>query len=873
MKRKSFIKTLTMLSLIALLITGCNSEPVVGPQGEQGIPGQTGPEGEPGEDGISIVSVEKTGTDGNVDTYTITFSNGDTTTFTVTNGTNGSKGDSGENGLTPNIGDNGNWWIGETDTGVKAEGTNGSNGVSITGIELITSENGVDTYRISFSNGEHFDFTITNGAKGEQGETGQDGTAVLTGHGAPLSDTGKIGDSYIDLDNWDYYVKTSEGWELSGNIKGATGQTGNTGVSIESTYIDENGDLIVTFSNGDIVNAGHIKDVDDHTVKFYCDDLLVDTQIVKHGDKVEKPELEDFVVKHWYIDKGFEYEWYWYGCVVTEDMSLYGDYQAVPKTLSYDKTANITIDTYGFGTSVQFEKEVCVSKASESADYLTTLDSRGILFNKSEIGLITELTVNIESEGFASAKLYYGNTPFSFEHSLDLTSGNNVVDLTRAEYFTIQNTGNESININSLNLEYEKKATFVDDSLPTVIINTKNSQAVTSRTTYVTCDVSTGGAEKDVTQLKAQIKLRGNSTAGCPKKPYRIKLDKKNSLFGYTKAKNWALLAEYMDGSNMHNYTALKFAKMVRGEETFGVNPLHVNVTLNGENIGIYTFCEHIEAKEGRLNIEQDNIWEKNFDEINFYIERDLSTAQDSTETEGVTYFKVPLENYTLSQYYFALKYPEKDDFEEKLEDGTTVPHDEEFQIFFNALKNYMTDICNKFVDYYHDKNEFSNVAASVDMESLALYAVTDQAFGESDHSQKSFKMYRENGGLLQFGPNWDYDSCAYSLPYQGTYVLNPFTVGGSYNRTSFGEKWGNMLFNDTTNGLPLFKAIWDNITSEQLNGFINAQLQEMSAISFSSVYDCERWMHNQYYSMFDNQLYYWRFVANQLPYLKSFYL
>ena len=87
-----------------------------------------------------------------------------------------------------------------------------------------------------------------------------------------------------------------------------------------------------------------------------------------------------------------------------------------------------------------------------------------------------------------------------------------------------------------------------------------------------------------------------------------------------------------MDGSKMHNYTALKFAQMVRGEESFAVSPLHVNVILNGNDIGLYEFGEHIDVEEGRLNIEQENIWEKNFDEINFYIERDYSTALDSTE-------------------------------------------------------------------------------------------------------------------------------------------------------------------------------------------------------------------------------------------------
>ena len=863
MKSNLFLKTIILMGLVPLTLSGCDTKTVAGPQGEQGTPG------EPGADGVSVVSIEKTETEGNVDTYTITYSDGTTSTFTVTNGENGSQGNPGDNGLTPFIGENGNWWIGETDTGIKALGTDG---ISITNIELIHSENGVDTYRITFSNETHFDFNITNGAQGIQGEPGENGSSVLTGHGDPSIELGKDGDSYINLDNWDYYVKTSGEWQFGGNIKGETGQAGSNGISIESTYIDENGDLIVTLSNGESINAGHIKDVNEYTVKFYCGDLLVDTQVVKHGEKVQKPELEDFVVKHWYIDKDFEYEWYCYGCVVTENMSLYGDYQAIPKTMSFDSSANITIDEYGYGIANYLDKEICVSKANETNNHLTILEDRGIIFNKSEIGLIIELSVNIDSEDFASAKLYYGNTPLSFDNSEDLISGDNVFDLSKAQFFTIQNTGNNPIRINELTITYEKKTSFVDESIPTVVIDTKNSQAVTSRTTYVDCNVSTIGADKDVSELKAQIKVRGNSTSNCPKKPYRIKLNKKNSLFGYEKAKNWVLLADYMDGSNMHNYTALKFAKMVRGEESFGTDPLHVNVILNGENIGLYEFCEHIDAKEGRLNIEQDNIWEKNFDEINFYIERDLSTTQDSTEIEGTTYFRVEMENYTLSQYVFALKYPEKEDFEEELEGGEIDPHEEEFQAYFDSLKAYITDICNRFVDYYHDKNEFDNVAAKVDMESLALYAVTDQAFSESDHNQKSFKMYRSNGGLLKFGPNWDYDSCAYSLPYKGTYVLNPFTVCGGNNRTYMGEQWGSMLFNDTVYGRPLFKEVWDNISTEELNSFLNNQLREMMSISFDSVYDCHKWMDNQYYCLFDNQLYYWRYISNQLPYLKAYY-
>ena len=51
-----------------------------GPQGEQGVKGDTG---------NGIVSIAKTGASGLVDTYTITFTDGSTTTFAVTNGADG----------------------------------------------------------------------------------------------------------------------------------------------------------------------------------------------------------------------------------------------------------------------------------------------------------------------------------------------------------------------------------------------------------------------------------------------------------------------------------------------------------------------------------------------------------------------------------------------------------------------------------------------------------------------------------------------------------------------------------------------------------------------------------------------------------------
>ena len=57
-----------------------------GPKGDTGATGATGATGPKGDTGNGIASVVKTATSGLVDTYTITFTNGNTTQFTVTNG-------------------------------------------------------------------------------------------------------------------------------------------------------------------------------------------------------------------------------------------------------------------------------------------------------------------------------------------------------------------------------------------------------------------------------------------------------------------------------------------------------------------------------------------------------------------------------------------------------------------------------------------------------------------------------------------------------------------------------------------------------------------------------------------------------------------
>lgn len=64
-----------------------------GAQGERGERGETGATGAKGDTGNGISSITKTGSSGLVDTYTITFTDGTSTTFNVTNGKDGSGAD------------------------------------------------------------------------------------------------------------------------------------------------------------------------------------------------------------------------------------------------------------------------------------------------------------------------------------------------------------------------------------------------------------------------------------------------------------------------------------------------------------------------------------------------------------------------------------------------------------------------------------------------------------------------------------------------------------------------------------------------------------------------------------------------------------
>ena len=184
----------------------------------KGADGEKGNTGETGADGNGIVSVAKTGTSSLVDTYTITYSDGTSTTFNVTNGSNGTDGKSAYEIAVEN-GYNGteNEWL------ISLKGEDGSDGV---GISDITKSG--ETVTITLTDNTTKTFEVENGEDlTTQGvENTNSGTVSITlspNVFCLLSDTETgISDLTITLANGNFYdeymcafTTSSEGCNLT----------------------------------------------------------------------------------------------------------------------------------------------------------------------------------------------------------------------------------------------------------------------------------------------------------------------------------------------------------------------------------------------------------------------------------------------------------------------------------------------------------------------------------------------------------------------------------------------------------------------------------------------------------------------------------
>jgi CotH kinase protein len=299
-------------------------------------------------------------------------------------------------------------------------------------------------------------------------------------------------------------------------------------------------------------------------------------------------------------------------------------------------------------------------------------------------------------------------------------------------------------------VKVDEPVVVLANNLPQINITTKDGASIISKDIYIPGDIAINGKSIYTDYVGTmQMRGRGNTTWRYPKKPYKIKLDNKAPLLGMAAAKDWILLANYLDGMHTLNPVALKIGKLLN--MPFTNNIVSVELTLNGQYQGCYMLTEQIEVKDNRVNIGNNGIllqMDTNFD--------------DPWKFKSAAY-----------QLPVMIMFPE-------LTDATQItPIKQEFEQLESLVAS--TDFPNNNYLDYLDAESVANY--------LLVYMLTDN---EEINHPKSTYLYKTATGKWTLGPIWDFD-WAYSFQSNQQYFTsatrNLFWGGSSSVGTKFFSK------------------------------------------------------------------------------------
>ena len=279
----------TFLAYLLLVLVGCG---VAGPQGEQGEIGLTG---------NGIASIELTSSIDGVNSYTITYTNGDTYEFNVIDGEDGEQGIQGEpgaDGHTPviTIGENGNWFVDNEDSGFKAQGEQGPQG-----------EQGLSAYEIYLKYYPEY--------VGTEKEWIDDLVA------------GTLNEKYtIRWANYDGTLLEIDEEVARHDIPEYNGIVPTKPEDVQFKYNFIGWSPLVEKATKDITYVAQFsKDVQIYNVDFYIDENMTSSTSVKYGEKVEiptEPMKEGHTFAGWYLED----EIYDFNTPITSDTTLVANF-------------------------------------------------------------------------------------------------------------------------------------------------------------------------------------------------------------------------------------------------------------------------------------------------------------------------------------------------------------------------------------------------------------------------------------------------------------------------------------------------------------------------------------------------------------------
>ncbi len=308
---------------------------------------------------------------------------------------------------------------------------------------------------------------------------------------------------------------------------------------------------------------------------------------------------------------------------------------------------------------------------------------------------------------------------------------------------------------------------FIGTNVPSIHIDIEEGKEVESKTDWLTATISLEGfgEYEDFPQTDITIRGRGNSTWGYPKKPYRIKFSKKQSLCGLKKAKNFVLLANFLDGSMMKNAVAFKISGLLG--MPYSPHNIPVNLYVNGCYRGAYTLNEKMGINAGSVDIDGEKgiMWE-----LDSYFDEDFR-------------YKTPV--YDLPA---MVKDPDLEEIcEDNPEKGTAEEYFQFWQEDFNAMERGVAACDSTLTDY-------------IDLGQAARFVLVQNVCANIDFNHpKSIYLYKESPEeVYKFGPVWDFDW--------------GFTFRGMYSAENTGRAEQPLLHPEyATPGIPFWQAIFDN--------------------------------------------------------------
>ena len=373
---------------------------------------------------------------------------------------------------------------------------------------------------------------------------------------------------------------------------------------------------------------------------------------------------------------------------------------------------------------------------------------------------------------------------------------------------------------NGTRAEYQVTVTEQNNGIPTVLIDTADAP-IPDKINYVDTKITLLGAEiyggKDLYAAVGGIKLRGNSTSLYDKKPYRIKFEKKQDIFGLGKAKSWVLLANYLDPSAIRNEIAYSFGARLSamtakttGFQVYVPRMRPVEVFLNGEYLGLYDMGDHVQADGTRIAIDEsgdefDDNGVQLFPESNvgYYLEvEDSSRVLAEYESEGAAYFVINNSGgYSKNKLYVQVKVPE-------------VPSDEQLTYIQNYLQN-VNDLI---------RAKDSRVWEYIDMDGFIDWYLINEVFKNTDSNfLSSVKMFKDKDGKLFMGPVWDFDLGSGAVAYSK--IDNPT---GWRTRDTESADWYENLF-EMSEFVEAVEARWAQLHEEGILEGIFTDIQALS--------------------------------------------